>query len=316
MKNCPKCQKQYADETLNFCLSCGSGLVFYGQIAPTIVMPETRQTATPPIYNQPQNIRNLNQIPHVSQAPQAQKKRSNTWVWLVGIFTVLFLIGGLGVIGLIFLVANLPQTDKNEQKSILKPNDSRLNDNKKSDSPQNISQNDNLAKWKFDDPTVGKSLPVGNELEMNSIDNSHYFMLTTPDRGFRTEDATTKLTIRNVNNQSTNLGYGLLIHCDEYTPGKKDYAFLIDSKNGGYRIAKHKDTKETVIIPWTKSKSIKTGSDYNEIEVKDSKDSMEFYINGDLVTSVKHSDGNTNGIVGLYTGTGFPVSFSNLEIRK
>jgi hypothetical protein len=302
MKNCPKCQKQYADETLNFCLNCGTGLVFYGQIAPTIVMPESRQTANSPFQNQPRTLQNSSPIP---------KKKSNAWIWLIGIFTVLFLIGGLAVVGLIFIAANLPDTDKTEQKGNVSPKD-----NRNSESPQNLAMKDNLAKWKFDDPTVGKSVAVGNELEMNSIDNSHYFMLTTPNKEFRTENATTKLTIRNANNQSTNLGYGLLVHCDEFTPGKKDYAFLIDAKNGGFRVAKHKETKETVIIPWTKSKSIKIGSEFNEIEVRDSKDSMGFYINGDLVTTVKHSDGNTNGISGLYTGTGFPISFSNLEIRK
>jgi hypothetical protein len=307
MKNCPKCQKQYADESLNFCLNCGAGLVFYGQIAPTIVMPESRQTANSPFQNQPRTLQNSSPIP---------KKKSNAWIWLVGIFTVLFLIGGIAVVGLILIAANLPDTDKTEQKSIVKPKDSPPTENNKSVSPQNVAIKDNLAKWSFDDLTVGKSTFVGNELEMNSIDNSHYFILTTPDNEFRTENATTKLTIRNPNNQSTSLGYGLLIHCDEYTPGEKDYAFLIDSKNGGYRVAKHKETKETVLIPWTKSKSINIGSEYNEIEVKDSKDSMEFYINGDLVTTVKHSDGNTNGITGLYTGTGFPISFSNLEIRK
>jgi hypothetical protein len=215
------------------------------------------------------------------------------------------------------IIANIPDSSANKAKNINKPQNSTLPANKKDETLKTDSLlKDSLSKWTYSDATVGKSVFIDDELNMSSIDNRHYFMLTTPNDNFRTENVTTKITVRNPLNQSTNIGYGILIHCDENTPGKKDYAFLIDSKDGRYRILKHKDTGETVITKWTKSSAIKLGSEYNEIEIRDSLGSMSLYINSQLIKTIQQTDGNDKGIVGLYTGTGFPVNFSKLEITK
>lgn len=43
---------------------------------------------------------------------------------------------------------------------------------------------------------------------------------------------------------------------------------------------------------------------------------MNFYINGDLVTSVRNTNGYKDGVTGIYVGGLSPVGFSDLEIRR
>jgi predicted nucleic acid-binding Zn-ribbon protein len=306
MKVCTKCGKTFSDDTLNFCLECGSQLLSQNtqnQNAATIFINQSPVTENVGFRNQKQNFVSNQATP---------KPKSKAWIWILGILGILAVFGGIVVVGLIAFVSSI------SNENITKPTNLKVKDiaNKKVvDVPQNVIKDD-LSEWTYNDETIGKSVFDLNELNMSSIDNQHYFMLSTPNPKFRTENATTKVTVRNPLNQSSEIGYGLLIHCDESKPGKKDYAFLIDSKNGRFRILRHKDTYETEIIKWTKSSAVISGSEKNDLEVTDLNGSMSFKINGQLVKTIKESDGNNNGIVGLYTGSGFAISFSNLEISK
>lgn len=309
MKNCPKCSQKFSDETLNFCLECGSILVTQltpNQNAATVLMSQPRETANVN-QNQQRNFATVNNSP---------RRKSRAWLWIIGILGVFIVLIGIVFVAIALIVATIPNTEISKNKNASNQNSSIFPEKKDVKTSSNDVLKDDLSKWTYSDAAVGKSVFNDNSLEMSAIDNRHYFMLTTPDSKFRTENATTRVTITNSSNQSTELGYGILIHCDENSPGKKDYAFLIDSKSGRFRISKHKETVEVVIINWSKTSAINLGDESNEIEVKDGDGNLSFYINGQIVKSIKHSDGNDNGIVGLYTGSGFPVSFSNLEIRK
>ncbi len=309
MKNCPKCSQKFSDETLNFCLECGSILVTQltpNQNAATVLMSQPGETANVN-QNQQRNFATVNNSP---------RRKSRAWLWIIGILGVFIVLIGIVFVAIALIVATIPDTEISKNKNASNQNSSIFPIKKDVKTSSNDVLKDDLSKWTYSDAAVGKSVFNDNSLEMSAIDNRHYFMLTTPDSKFRTENATTRVTITNSSNQSTELGYGILIHCDENSPGKKDYAFLIDSKSGRFRISKHKETVEVVIINWSKTSAINLGDESNEIEVKDGDGNLSFYINGQIVKSIKHSDGNDNGIVGLYTGSGFPVSFSNLEIRK
>jgi predicted nucleic acid-binding Zn-ribbon protein len=310
MKSCTKCGKSFSDDTLNFCLECGSQLLpqtTQNQNAATIFINQPLPTENVGFRDQKQNF-----IP--SQTPA--KPKSRAWIWILGIFGALAVFGGIVMIALIAFVSSISNENIAKQNSNkIKEIANLTKDNKVSDGRKDVLIDD-LSKWTFSDSTIGKSVYEANALDMSSIDNRHYFMLSTPNTKSRTENATVKVSVRNSQNQSSEIGYGLLIHCDELKPGKKDYAFLIDSKNGRYRILRHKDTNETEIVRWTKSSAVIVGSEINDLEVSDSNGSMSFKINGQLVKTIKESDGNNNGIVGLYTGTGFAISFSNLEISK
>ena len=309
MKNCPKCSQKFSDETLNFCLECGSILVTEltpNQNAATVLMNQPRETANVN-QNQQRNFATVNNSP---------KRKSRAWLWIIGILGVFVVLIGIVFVAIALIVANIPDSEVSKNKNAGNQNSSVFPVKKDVKTSSSEVLKDDLSKWTYSDAAVGKSVFNDKSLDMSAIDNRHYFMLTTPDSKFRTENATTRVTITNSSNQSTELGYGILIHCDENSPGKKDYAFLIDSKSGRFRISKHKATAEVVIFNWSKTSAINLGDESNEIEVKDGDGTLSFFINGQIVKSIKHSDGNDNGIVGLYTGSGFPVSFSNLEIRK
>jgi hypothetical protein len=312
MKSCPQCKQSYNDESLNFCLNDGSMLIQIAnpnQNAATVMMNSSRVTANqPPAFvNQPQNF--------VNQPP---RKKSRAWLWVLGIFGILGLFGLIGFIGLAAILSQIPVENNNSNHNNISKNISDTNKKNTDSTPTNSDRilKDDLSAWNYSDIKVGTAIPENGELIMTSKASNFYFMLTTPDDLFHTENATTKVTVKNIDNKSSVLGFGLLIHCDEDTPGKQDYFFLIDSKIKKYRIGKHILTKEASIVDWTSSNSINTGTEYNDLEVKDENGSMTFYINGQSVKTIKAGENNKSGIVGLYVGGGTPISFSNLEIRK
>jgi hypothetical protein len=61
---------------------------------------------------------------------------------------------------------------------------------------------------------------------------------------------------------------------------------------------------------------INGGSSENILEVRDKGDTLEFYINRQMVKSIQDQYGVRNGVPGLYAGDGVRVAFKNLEIRK
>lgn len=308
MKSCPQCKQNYTDETLNFCLNDGSMLVQVfnqNQQAETVMMNTPRVTANQPpatIPNQPQYNQNVQ-----------PKKKSRAWLWVLGIFAILGLSGLVGFIALVGIVATIPDDNSptnNNSKNI------KSTPEKTPSQTSNDVLKDDLSGWFYNDPKVGNAAFENDELVMTSKANNYYFMLTTPDKDFETGNGLTKVTVKNVENKASVLGFGLLIHCDSNTIGKFDYYFLIDSKTQKYRIGKHNLTKETSLADWTNSNSINGGTEYNELEVKDDAGSMTFYINGQAVKTIKDSENYKNGIVGLYVGGGVPIAFSNLEIRR
>jgi cytoskeletal protein RodZ len=309
MKSCPQCKQTYNDEMLNFCLNDGTMLVQsfnQNQQAETVMMNQPRVTANqPPTFvNQQQTFGN--------NAPP--RKKSKAWMWVLGIVGVLGLGGVVVFVALLGIVASLPDDNTNRNN-----NNSRTIKSTPDSTPTKSSDNvlkDDLSSWYYNDATVGTASASGDEMIMKSKASDYYFMLTTPDKDFQTANAIAKVTVKNVDNKESKLGFGLLIHCDEKEPGEKDYAFLIDSKTQKYRIIKHIATKESSIINWSGSTAINQGTEYNELEVKDENGSMTFYINGQSVKTIKDSVGNKSGIVGLYVGGGIPIAFSNLEIRK
>ena len=101
MKICPKCQKTYADDNLNFCLEDGSALtaVSAPMMPETIVMSEPRITQPQPPPSQPGSQPGWQQQPQ-QYAMQPAKKSSKMWIWVLLILGVLVLLcGGGGIFG-------------------------------------------------------------------------------------------------------------------------------------------------------------------------------------------------------------------------
>ena len=149
---------------------------------------------------------------------------------------------------------------------------------------------------------------------MGSKQKGYYYVLAAPD-DYKTEDANTSVTVRNIDDASSSLGYGLIFHSNP-TPLQQDYAFLIDTKRKKYHVVHHEPQKESSVVSWTSSDAIKGGTAENVLEVRDLTDKIELYINGTMVTSIKNIYGYAGGVPGLYSGDGVKIAFKNLEIRK
>lgn len=339
MKICTRCQKTYADDNLNFCLEDGSVLTIAPQhtmMPETIIMNDPRPTQPQPQPSTTQTPPNWQQ--HQQYSMQPPKKSSKTWLWVVGILGVLVLFCGGGFIGFVFWAAS--QSEKNADLHVsIKPSPSPGPTGKKlanSTTPGNssntavsTSERKNLSSIDLQRFTnqfsaFGTTEMEGDDFIMGALTKGFYFVIIpktddgddAPLDEYQTEDADTRVTVRNFKDENTRLGYGLVFHSDPRQPLQQDYAFLIDAKRKRYRVVHHKPQTEDPVKNWTASTAINGGTEENTLEVRDQPDKIDLYINGTLVTSIQNVYGYSGGVVGLYSGDGVKVAFKNLEIRR
>lgn len=316
MKICPKCGKTYEDPSLNFCLEDGSILnqSSTGNVpAQTVLINEPRHTN----YDQPfGGPTQPNQFVPVQNT--GGKKGSKAWVWVLGILGLVVLVCGGGFGGLL-LLGSLADKDKNDPKwnsnfgVNSSPSTSPRTNSSNTGSDTDVTKID-LSKWVQTNSKYGKTEYRGDEFFANAIKDDFYYVLVAS-VAYKSADATTRVTVRDSGSGNNKLGYGLIINSNPI-PLIKDYAFLINTKTGKYRVVKHTPGKEQVVVNWKNSSSIKSGSEANILEVKDENGQLKFFINGDLVETVDGKDGYSGGVPGIYVGGSSPISFSNMEIRK
>ncbi len=330
MKICPKCQKTYTDQNLNFCLDDGTVLTqAAGDAMPdTVLLNQPRVTSpsqsAPGSY--PGQQINQPQQPGWNTAPQPysmqpQRKSSKTWIWVLLILGVLVLFCGGGGLAALFYIGS--QADKasnttvnNNSKPSSSPTfgDKNPPPNSTSTGRTNVQKID-LSEWVRPNSLYGDTEYTGGELMLASKQKRFYYVLAATEE-YKTENADTSVTIRNVDNADSSLGYGLVFHSNT-TPLQQGYAFLIDSKKKKYHVVNHVPSDEKNVISWTKSDAIRDGSQENTLEVRDiSKDKIELYINGTLVNTIKNVYGYPGGVVGLYSGDKVKIAFKDLQIKK
>lgn len=321
MKICPRCQKTYSDDSLNFCLDDGATLnaATADQLPATVVMNQPPTTNPPASFggqtaNQPNW--NTNQTPNqFSMQPPA--KKSKGWLWALGILGAVALICGGGFVGFIFWAASLDDANKNQNRY----NSNRIYGNNSSSSPRNSTpankgtEKIDLSLWTRTDPTSGTTEFINDELLMSSAKKGYYYVICAKANTYQTENATTRLTVRNVDGEKTSLGFGLVFHSNP-VPLVQDYAFLIDSENKRYRVVRHKPGNEISVVSWTRFASIKDGDEKNVLEVRDENKKMSFYINGDFVKTIDNEEGYSGGVAGIYAGDAAKIAFSDFEITK
>ncbi len=244
MKICPRCQKTYSDEGLNFCLDDGAVLtqsavvdqslpatVFLNQTPPTNPnQPFGSQSGAPSGWNNP------------NQFSMQPPKKSRAWIWVLGILGGLMLLCGGGFAGFVYWASKLENTNRNISRSANR--NSEINYNGKSPTPieKASAQKIDLSKWVKSDTNLGVTEFKDGEFLMRSKNKGFYFVLASPTT-YKTENAITRVTVRNVNEDDTSLGFGLLIHSSP-VPLTQDYAFVIDSENRKYRIVRHSPQEE------------------------------------------------------------------------
>lgn len=307
MKVCPTCQQTYTDESLNFCLNDGTVLI--KKDAPstpqeTVFMNQAVPTAP---TNQPFHQTNAPQPNWGAQAAAPPKPKSKTWLWVLGIFGAIIVLCGGGFVGLIAIVAN--QDNKNTYTA-------NTNYGNSNNVKSGNLLTDNLSAWKLPNDNLGVTNYENNEFYMTSKPGGYFFVLLTSNKNFRTDNATTRVTVRNSTGTFTDLGFGLTVHNNSAAALVQDYAFLIDTVSQSYRVVKHQARKETVVVKWNVDRAIKNGTQANLIEVKDDNGKMNFSVNGKLLTTVTDADGIKSGVAGLYAGGAVPIAFSNLQVEK
>ncbi len=316
MKICPRCQKTFSDEGLNFCLDDGAVLtqsavvdqslpatVFLNQTPPTNPnQPFGSQSGAPSGWNNP------------NQFSMQPPKKSRAWIWVLGILGGLMLLCGGGFAGFVYWASKLENTNRNISRSANR--NSEINYNGKSPTPieKASAQKIDLSKWVKSDTNLGVTEFKDGEFLMRSKNKGFYFVLASPTT-YKTENAITSVTVRNVNEDDTSLGFGLLIHSSP-VPLTQDYAFVIDSENRKYRIVRHSPQEEFPVEDWTRSSAIKDGTQKNVLEVRDENKKMNFYINGEFIKTINNTDGYNGGVTGLYSGDAIQIAFSDFEIVK
>jgi len=328
MKICPRCQTTYADDNLNYCLADGSVLTSSTNDDQTVLVNETRLTQQPLGGQYQQATQPGSYSPQAYSSLQPQKS-SKTWIWVVLILGAVIVVCGGGFAGLVFLGL---QAEKEKAISVPQdiPKDQPIRSNKATNStapPTNASNSTSnstsdrtdletidLSDWLQDSQLYGVTEFKDGEFFMSSKKKGFYYVLVAPSE-YTTDSSDTRVTLRNVDNARSSLGYGLVFHSDP-TPLQQDYAFLIDTKRQKYRIVHHEPQDEEPIVNWTTSDSIRSGDEENTLEVRDRDKTIDLYINGTMVTSIRNVYGYSNGVPGLYSGDGVKIAFRDLEIRK
>jgi len=340
MKRCPQCNRTYTDDALSFCLDDGSPLLSasgpMSDPGATVQYPQPRDTspqatiafnpgqAAPPPPPPPAPPPSWNPMP-----PSAPQKRS-AWPWVLGIGAVLVFMG-IGVVILIFAVAKIANNNNNNGNSNNSNKVANRNANKNTNAnadETNSNANSRSSLTSFTDDFSSKTWGTG-ESQFGNIwyQDEEYHMHATkggfivmygPDKPeYKTENATVRVGLRSIDGNPPLTGYGLTVHGEKKDGKLEDYGFLIyNGENPKYKIVLHKAGAETKMVDWTPSTTIRTGTSPNQLEVRIRDLKLDFYINGQFVTSITDEETYRRGRVGLYTSDVGEVAFDDLEISK
>jgi hypothetical protein len=315
MKVCPRCQKTYTDDNLNFCLEDGSVLNAVNAAPP----PPTNPIAERATQQQPQN---WNVQPQQQYSMQPAKKSSKAWIWVILILgVVVVLCGGIGTVA--YFVSKNVGDGLSNLSSTLNTSNTRSSNSRSNSTTTTSSSNSNSSRSSVDTldlstwvPTASKYAQIeytDGELLVKNNDPKYYYVLAGTDEQ-KSVGADAVITVRNVNNVDNNLGYGLVFH-SMTTPLIQGYAFLIDAKKGRYRVVHHSPSKEEAVINWTRSDAIKTGTVANTLEARDNSGTVDLYINGQKVNSIPNTYGYSDGVIGIYASSSVQVAFTDMELR-
>src|ERR1041385_7544625 len=341
MKRCPQCNRTYSDDALSFCLDDGSPLV--STAAPssfdpsaTVQYPQSRETTPQPTiaYPSQQPAMPPPQAPAPpawSPMPPAQPQKRSVWPWILGIGAVLVFMG-IGVVILIVAVASMANTNNNNGNSNSNRTANRnANTNKNANSDvTNTNENSNARStltsfsddfskqaWRTGSSTYGTMWYADEEYHMKGV-KGFYFVIYAPDKpDYKTKNATVRIGTRSIDGISPNTGYGLVVHGEMKNDQLEDYAFLIYSGDDPkYKIVDQRGGKDTTMVEWTSFSAIRSGTSPNQLEVRIRDRKLDFYINGQFVTSVVDVENFQTGRVGLYTSDEHEVAFDDLEISR
>jgi hypothetical protein len=343
MKRCPQCNRTYADDALSFCLDDGSPLL---SVAPpsdpsaTIQYPQPRDTSpqatiafnpgqvqAPPPPPPPQSAPPPAWTP---MPPPAAQKRS-VWPWLLGIGAVLVFVG-IGVVILVIAVAKITNDNNsngnsnNSNSKVANRNTNKNTNTNTDDTNSNTNTRSNLTTftddfsnktWGTGESQYGNIWYQSEEYHMHATKGGFIVMYAPDKPEYHDENATVRVGLRSIDGNPPLTGYGLVVHGEKKDGKLEDYGFLVyTGDNPKYKIVLHKSGAETKVVDWTPTSTIRAGTLPNQIEVRIRDLKLDFYINGQFVTSITDEANYHRGRVGLYTSDVGEVAFDDLEISK
>ena len=341
MKRCPQCNRTYTDDALSFCLDDGSPLV--SASAPssfdpsaTVQYPQARDTTPQPTIAYPSQTPAMPPPqaptpPAWSPMPPSAPQKRSVWPWILGIGAVLVFMG-IGVVILIIAYASMTNTNNSNGNSNSNRTANRnTNTNKNANSDvTNTNENSNARStltsfsddfskqdWRTGSSTYGTMWYADEEYHMKGT-KGYYFVIYSPDKPeYKTKNATVRIGCRSIDGVSPSTGYGLVVHGEMKNDQLEDYAFLIYSGDDPkYKIVDQKGGKDTTMVEWTSFSAIRSGTQPNQLEVRIRDRKLDFYINGQFVTSVVDVEKYEGGRVGLYASDEHEVAFDDLEISR
>lgn len=335
MKRCPSCHRTYTDLSLNFCLEDGTPLVI--DTAPgsdphaTIRYPGTRDTDPPPtaLYtSEPPLLNQVGPLPQPRQwaptPPPARQKSTAVW-WVLGGLAVLAVIG-LGLFAMLLVLASLGSNtntaNSNTNSEIVNGNtntnaNSVTNTNTSSSSRTSFADDFSGRKWGTGSFRYGDIWYSNDAYHMRSKEST-YLVMYAPSDEYSTTNATVRVTVRSVDGKAPASGYGLIVHGERTGDNQlRDYALLIYAgTDPQYQVVRHKDGEQTALVPWTRSKIIRSGTNPNQLEVRTKGPELSFYINGQYVNRIFDDQNIRSGVAGLYTSDTVEVAFDDLQIAR
>lgn len=330
MKVCPQCQRNYTDDALSFCLDDGSPLVTASaqssfDPSATVQYPQSRETSPPPtmMYQPGQPPPSSTPPPAWSPMPPTQTKKRSVWPWLIGIGAVLVFMG-IGVVILVFAIASVTNTNNNNgnnsnnnNRAANRPaNNSNSNANTRSDLTT-FTDDFSTQSWGTGPSTYGNIWYQDEAYHMHATKNGYIVMYAPDKKEYYDENATVRVGLRSIDGSPPNTGYGLVVHGEKKDGKLEDYAFLIyNGDDPKYKIVLHKAGVESKMTDWTSSSAIRTGTSPNQLEVRMRDRKMDFYVNGQFITTLTDAEGYLRGRVGLYTSDAGEVAFDDLEVSK
>lgn len=254
--------------------------------------------------------------------PAAPQKRS-IWPWLLGIGAVLVFMG-IGVVILVFALASMTNSNgnnSNNSNSRVANRNANTNsnvDNSNTRSTLATFTDDFSAKtWGTGESQFGNLWYVDEEYHMHATKGGYIVMYAPDKKEYYDENATVRIGLRSIDGNPPVTGYGLVVHGEKKDGKLEDYAFLIyNGDNPKYKIVVHKAGVESRFVDWTPTSTIRTGTTPNQLEVRIRDLKMDFYINGQFVTSITDDQGYRRGRVGVYSSDTGEVAFDDLEISK
>lgn len=342
MKRCPQCNRTYTDDALSFCLDDGSPLVSDAPSSfdpsATVHYPQGRDTTPQPTIAYPsQQAMPPPSAPPPSAAPPpawspmpvpATQKRS-VWPWVLGIGAVLVFMG-IGV-AILILAMTMSNSNNNNNGNTNRANrNTNRNTNASANTNENTNENSNARSsltsftddfskedWRATSSQYGTTWYANEEYHMRGV-KGYYFVVYAPEKPeYKTKNATVRVATRSIDGVSPDAGYGLVVHGLMKDNQLEDYAFVIfNGDDPKYKIVDQRGGKDTNLVDWTSFSAIRTGTQPNQLEVRIRDRKLEFYINGQFVTSIVDVESFQDGRAGFYASDVHEVAFDDLEISK